>query len=41
MFRILNAIVGVAHWINGISEIVFEFVKIELTDTNPELGKIR
>ena len=38
-FRILDAIVGGAHWINSISEIVFEFVKNQLT--NPKLGKIR
>ena len=41
MFRILDAIVGGAHWINSSSEIVFEFVKIQLTETNPKLGKIR
>ena len=38
MFRILDAIVGGAHWINSISEIVFELMKIQLTETNPKLG---
>ena len=29
MLRILNAIVGRAHWVYSISEVVFEFVKIQ------------
>ena len=37
VFCILDAIVGGTHWINSISEIVFEFVKIQLTETNPKL----
>ena len=41
MFRILDAIDCGVHWINSIVEIVFEFVKIQFTETNPKLGKIR
>ena len=41
VLRILSAIVGRAHWVDSISEIVFEFVKIQFTETNPKLGKIR
>ena len=40
MVRILNAIVGRVHWVHSISEIVFEFVKIQFTETTPKLGKI-
>ena len=41
VFRVLNAIVGRAHWVYSISEVVFEFVKIQFTETHPKLGKIR
>ena len=39
MLRILNAIVGRAHWVYSVSEVVFEFVKIQFTETHPKLGK--
>ena len=31
VFRILNTVVGRAHWIDGIPKIVFELVKVQLT----------
>ena len=40
VFRILNTIVRRAHRIYGILKVVLEFVKIQFTETNPELSEI-
>ena len=39
MFCILNTIACWARWVYGIPEIMLEFVKILLAETNPKLGK--
>ena len=41
MLGILTAIIGRAHWVYSVSEVVFEFVKIQFTEAHPKLGKIR
>ena len=40
MFHILNTIVRRAHRIYGIPNVVLEFLKIQFTETNPELSEI-
>ena len=41
MFRILNAIICRTHRVYSISKIVSEFVKVEFTETDLYLGKMR
>ena len=41
MLRIFNAVVHWTHSVCGIPEVMIEFVKIQFTETDPYLGKIR
>ena len=41
VLRISNAVVHWAHRVYGIPEIMLEFVKIQFTETDSYLGKIR